>query len=250
MSDDEIVLRLDRTTAKYLLGALHDLGEHLAAGVPIGPMAPDENERLRKLIRELRRSLRQDESEATRGQQESAATDQAERDGRNDNEDEILVRAIGDVGASRRARWAARRLKTVAHEEEIIVDLPAIAVAATVHAALTSMKYPLLPGQLATFADQYKLRWIEFDNIGKLSPVATFAEQYKVRWIDVGGIGKLNPVLITVSVMSEAYGTALRIRGAAKEGITEQRSAQKSVDRLTGILCDLFDKWEIIDVMD
>lgn len=59
MSDREIVLRLDRTTARYLLGALHDLGEHLAAGVPIGPMTPDENERLGQLIRELRGSLAQ-----------------------------------------------------------------------------------------------------------------------------------------------------------------------------------------------
>ena len=46
MSDEEIVLRLDRTTAKYLLGALYGLGEHLAAGVPIAPTTPDENERL------------------------------------------------------------------------------------------------------------------------------------------------------------------------------------------------------------
>jgi len=59
MSDEEILLRLDRTTARYLLGALDDLGEHLAAGVPIGPMSSDENERLGKLIRELRRSLKQ-----------------------------------------------------------------------------------------------------------------------------------------------------------------------------------------------
>lgn len=59
MSDEEILLRLDRTTARYLLGALHDLGEHLAAGVPISPISSDENERLGKLIRGLRRSLTQ-----------------------------------------------------------------------------------------------------------------------------------------------------------------------------------------------
>jgi hypothetical protein len=227
MSDDEIVLRLDRTTAGYLLGALHDLGEHLAAGVSMGPMTAHENDRLGTLIRELRRSLKQDESDAMGEPQESAATNRAERDGGNDDEDEILARAIGDISASRGARWAARRLKTVAHEEEIIVDLPAIAVAAKVHAGLTAMKYPLLPGQLTTIDDQYK-----------------------VRWVDGGGIGKLDPVLITVRVVNEAYGTAIRIRGAAKEGIIDQRSAQKRVDPLTGILCDLFDKWEIIDVMD
>lgn len=226
MADDEIVLRLDRATVGYLLGALHDLGEHLAAGVAMRSTTADENDPLGRLIRQLRPSLKQDESEATRVRRGSAAINRAERDGGNDDEDEVLARVMGDLSASRGALWAARRIKTVAHEEEIIVDLPAIAVAAKVHAGLMAMKYPLLPGKLTTIDDQYM-----------------------VRWVDGSGIGRLNPVLITVRVVSESYGTALRIRGAAKEGIICQRSAQTRVDPLTGKLCDLFDKWEVIDVV-
>lgn len=223
MSDDGIVLRLDRTTAGYLLGALHDLGEHLAAGVPIRALTAEENDRLGTLIRELRRSLGREGPETSAVRQESAETNNAERG----DEDDILARAFAGISASYAARWAARRIRTVAHQEEIIVDLPAIAVAAKVHAGLTSMRYPLLPGKLTT-ADG----------------------QYRVRWVDGGGVGGLNPVLITVTVVGEAYGTAVRIRGAAKEGIVSQRSAQKRVDPLTGELADLFDKWEVIDVND
>lgn len=227
MSDDGIVLRLDRTTAGYLLGALHDLGEQLAAGVPIGPTTAEENDRLGTLIRELRRTLGREEPDTTAAGRESAETNRAERDGGRGDEDDILARALAGISASHAARWAARRIRTVAHQEEIIVDLPAIAVAAKVHAGLTSMRYPLLPGKLTT-ADG----------------------QYRVRWVDGGGVGRLNPVLITVTIVSEAYGTVLRIRGAAKEGIVSQRSAQKRVDPLTGELADLFDKWEVIDVND
>jgi hypothetical protein len=154
----------------------------------------------------------------------------------NDNEDDILARAIGDVAVAVTGRrgvrcggwWAARRLKTVAHEEMLILDLPLSAAAEPVHAALAATKHPLLSGQPATVDDPHRVRWIIAD----------------------GGTGKLNPVLITVSLTSEAYGTALKIRGAAKEGIIKQRSAQKSVDRLMGLLTDLYHIHDIIDIID
>ena len=153
----------------------------------------------------------------------------------NDDEDDILARAIGDVGAAvtgrcgagRGGRWAARRLKTVAHEEVLILDMPLSAATEPVHAALAAMKHPLLSDQPAMADDQHG-----------------------IRWIAGGGIGKLNPVLITVSLTSEAHGTAIKIRGAAKEGIIKQRSAQQSVDRLMGLLTDLVDVYDIIDIID
>lgn len=54
---DEVVLRLDRTSAKYLAGMLYDVGEHLAAGAPIAPMSTDESERLAAVLHELWRAL-------------------------------------------------------------------------------------------------------------------------------------------------------------------------------------------------
>jgi len=154
----------------------------------------------------------------------------------NDNEDDVLARAIGEVGAAvtgRRGvrcggRWGARHLKTVAHEEVLILDMPLSAAAEPVHAALAAMKHPLLPDQPTTVDDQHVIRWIAGG----------------------GSFGKLNPVLITVSLTSEPYGTAIKIRGVAKEGIIKQRSARESVDRLMGLLTDLVDPYDIVDIVD
>jgi hypothetical protein len=72
-----------------------------------------------------------------------------------------------------------------------------------------------------------------------------------IRWVAGGGsFGELNPVVITVSLTSETYGTAIKIRGVAKEGIIKQRSARKSVDRLMGLLTDLVDLYDIVDIID
>ena len=67
----------------------------------------------------------------------------------NDNEDDILARAIGDIGAAvtgrcgvrRGGRWAARRLKTVAYEKVRILDMPLSAETEPVHAALATIKH-------------------------------------------------------------------------------------------------------------
>jgi hypothetical protein len=109
----------------------------------------------------------------------------------------------------------------------LILDMPLSAAAEPVHAALAATKHPLLSGQPAAVDDQHG-----------------------IRWIAGSGIGTLNPVLITVSLTSEGYGTAIKIRGAAKEGIIKQRSAQKFVDWLMGLLTDLVDPYDIIDIID
>jgi hypothetical protein len=131
----------------------------------------------------------------------------------------IATQPVRDIAGLRSVRR-----KPVAYEEVLILDMPLSAAAEPVHAALAAMKHPLLSGQPATVDDQHG-----------------------IRWIAGGGIGKLNPVLSTVSLTSEAYGTAIKIRGTAKEGIIQQRSAQKSVDRLMGLLTDLVDIYDIID---
>ncbi len=50
---DEIVLRLDRTTAEDLYVTLYEVGEHIAAGAPITPPTTGEVERLGAVLREL-----------------------------------------------------------------------------------------------------------------------------------------------------------------------------------------------------
>ncbi|MEV4489624.1 hypothetical protein AB0K04_05840 [Micromonospora coxensis] len=54
---DEIVVRLDRTTAKYVANMLYDVGEHLAAGAPIAPTSTDEARRLGEVLQMLWREL-------------------------------------------------------------------------------------------------------------------------------------------------------------------------------------------------
>ncbi|MET7747355.1 hypothetical protein [Micromonospora sp. NPDC005367] len=54
---DEIVLRLDRMTAKHLADMLYDVGEHLAAGAPIAPTSTDEARRLGEVLQTLWREL-------------------------------------------------------------------------------------------------------------------------------------------------------------------------------------------------
>ncbi|MFG3604809.1 hypothetical protein [Micromonospora chersina] len=54
---DDIVLRLDRTTAEDLHVALYEAGEHIAARAAITPPTAEEAERLGTLLRDLRHAL-------------------------------------------------------------------------------------------------------------------------------------------------------------------------------------------------
>ena len=54
---EEIVLRMDRATTEDLADLIHDVGEHLAAGVPLMPLEHEANERLGRLLKELRHAL-------------------------------------------------------------------------------------------------------------------------------------------------------------------------------------------------
>lgn len=152
-----------------------------------------------------------------------------------DDEDDILARAVGDVGfavTGRRAvkrgvTWAARRLTNVRHEEVLILDMSPSAAAEAVRAALAATKEPVLSHRPAIVDDRHRIGWF----VG-------------------GGVGKLNPVLITVSLTREEYGTVLKIRGAAKEGIINRRSARKAVDGVVGVLVDLVGIYEVVDIID
>jgi hypothetical protein len=50
---DEIVLRLDRETARDLWSVLYMYGEHYAAGAPVERLPPEAEHRLGKFLRSL-----------------------------------------------------------------------------------------------------------------------------------------------------------------------------------------------------
>jgi hypothetical protein len=54
---EEITLRMDRTTTEDLADLIHDVGEHLAAGMPLMPLTHDADERLGRVLRDLRHAL-------------------------------------------------------------------------------------------------------------------------------------------------------------------------------------------------
>ncbi|MCW3839761.1 hypothetical protein ONA70_06585 [Micromonospora yasonensis] len=54
---DDIILQLDRATAEDLYVALHEAGEHIAAGAAITPPTAEESERLGTLLRDLGHAL-------------------------------------------------------------------------------------------------------------------------------------------------------------------------------------------------
>ena len=154
--------------------------------------------------------------------------DAGDRPAENDIEEDILVRAIGDLGI-------AVTGETAVWEEGLTVDTPLSAAAERVHAVRTATRHPLHPGLPATSGDPREISWIA----GR------------------GGVGgELSPVLITVSLTSKGHRTvskdrtAIKIRGAAKEERTIKpwSAARTAVDMLVGILADLFDKYDIVDI--
>jgi hypothetical protein len=154
--------------------------------------------------------------------------DSGDRHAGNDNEDAILARAIGDLGI-------AVTGETVVWEEALTVDTPLSAAAERVHAVLAATSHSLLPGLPATSDDQHQISWVA----GR------------------GGVGgELSPVLITVRLTVEEHGivntdrTAIKIRGAAREEKTIKpwSDARTAVDMLMGILGDLFDDYDIVDI--
>jgi hypothetical protein len=146
-----------------------------------------------------------------------------------EDEDEILVRALGEVGAAGGAlgapmgggfggrlgsRFTARFLKTVSQEAELTLHLPLSAAAERVQDVLTAMQHPIIQDSLESMTGQNK-----------------------ITAIAGGGIGNLNPVVITVKLTAHGgRSTAVKIRTAAKEGLIRQRSAEKAMKKFVGML--------------
>jgi hypothetical protein len=140
-----------------------------------------------------------------------------------DDEDDIGVagyRSLGGVvarglGARRGgwgAAWTARRLPKNVHEITLILAVP-------VDQAITEVITLLeRTGQVIT-------------RHGSSGGDAT------VRAITGGGAMNLNPVVITVTTTpADSGGTAVHIRGAAKEGLIKQRAGEKAAQRFATLL--------------
>lgn len=140
-----------------------------------------------------------------------------------EDEDAILVRAIGEMGrmggqlggalagtgggghgGGFGARFTAKRLKKNVGEVDITLAMPRSVCAERVRGTLSGA------GQL-------------IDEDADESGSST------VRAIVGTGLGGLNPVVVTVSLTSDgADSTSVRVRGAAKEGLIKQRAGEKA----------------------
>ncbi|MEU9105539.1 hypothetical protein AB0D54_14390 [Streptomyces xanthophaeus] len=138
-----------------------------------------------------------------------------------DDEDRILADALGAVGAIGGgsggrigATFAARRLKKNVHE--VPLTLAASLDAAAQHVA----------GVLAGLGNLLGTR-------GGADPDT----QRTVRAVVGGGFGNMNPVVVTVTLTAAGpQGTAVCVRGAAKEGLIKQRAGEKTAQQIAALL--------------
>ncbi|HEY2641768.1 MAG TPA: hypothetical protein VGI66_18000 [Streptosporangiaceae bacterium] len=134
------------------------------------------------------------------------------------DEDAILVAGAARLGAfsgsggAAGATFAARRLRKRDHELDIVIEKPCDETFAQVIRAV---------GALGTV-------------IEAATPVLGVA---MIRGVIGAGYMNVNPAVVTVSMTAKGVGqTAVHIRGAAKEGLISQRTAQKAAERLAGLL--------------
>jgi hypothetical protein len=129
------------------------------------------------------------------------------------SEDEILVAELGALAVRSGARSGfltkavAKRLRTRAHEVELVVPLAQ-------QAAVTRVRRVLRGG-----------RRVPDD------------EGVTVRTVLGGGYGGLNPVVVTARVTTlEPEVSRIELRAAAKEGLIRQRTAERTATRLAAQL--------------
>ncbi|WP_405715156.1 hypothetical protein OG264_36540 [Streptomyces xanthophaeus] len=138
-----------------------------------------------------------------------------------DDEDRILADALGAVGAigggsggRTGATFAAKRLKKNVHEVPLTLAAPLDAAAQHVAGVLARLGNLLGTG-------------------GGAEPDA----QRTVRAVVGGGFGNMNPVVVTVTLTAAGpQGTAVCVRGAAKEGLIKQRAGEKTARQVAALL--------------
>ncbi|MFJ9550195.1 hypothetical protein [Streptomyces erythrochromogenes] len=138
-----------------------------------------------------------------------------------DDEDLILARALGALGAAgggsggrRGAAFAARRLRKNVHEVELAVGLSQADAAARAADVLLRLGTPV-----------------------RTAGAVPTAGARVVRALVGGGFGNMNPVLVTVTLTGTGpEATAVRVRGAAKEGLIKQRAGEKTARQVAELL--------------
>jgi hypothetical protein len=133
-------------------------------------------------------------------------------------EDELLIRALGDVGglvgrpARRGAEIGARRLGKDVLEIDLVVSMSPRQAAARARQVIGQS------GRVLNSEDPG-------DNSGA-----------QVIGILGSGVANLNPAVVTVTIQASEWGSRLVIRGAAKEGLIKQRAGAKAAKRVAAAI--------------
>ena len=127
------------------------------------------------------------------------------------DEDELLVRALGQVGGRGRrgAEAGARRLRKGVFEVELVLRVPAAEAAERARDAISDH------GSL-----------LDLEAVG----------DDRVVGVVGAGVGNLNPAVVTVTISASPEGSRLVIRGAAKEGLIKQRAGEKAAKRVAAAM--------------
>jgi hypothetical protein len=127
------------------------------------------------------------------------------------DEDELLIRALGELGGRGRqgAEAAARRLRKDVFETELVLRVAPAAAAERARDAISDH------GSL-----------LDLEGAG----------DDRVVGVVGAGVGNLNPAVVIVTISASAEGSRLVIRGAAKEGLIKQRAGEKAARRVAGAL--------------
>jgi hypothetical protein len=134
------------------------------------------------------------------------------------DEDELLSRALGDVGGRvrpggrRGAEKGARRLRKDVFEVELVVSMPPQAAADKAAQVLSEH------GSI-----------LDLDGNGE-------DPDRRVAGIVGSGVANLNPAVVTVTIRAASEGSRLVIRGAAKEGLIKQRAGEKAAKRIAAAM--------------
>jgi hypothetical protein len=143
------------------------------------------------------------------------------------DEDELLIRAVGDVGgfmgsrARRGAETGARRLRKDVFEVDLAVNMSPTAAADRAREVISEH--------------------------GDVLDLETSDENPGTQIVGIVGSGaaNFNPAVVTVTIRASADGSRLVIRGVAKEGLIRQRAGEKAARRVAAAMAsgELISRW-------